>query len=69
MKRKNLPCVVDSPKDGDLGTSWTCTGDPREPNANGFTYYECDLTFGLVYFRNIKQVKIGETHLHAFISI
>eukprot|EP00903_Cladosiphon_okamuranus_P020463 g18782.t1 len=46
-------------KDGDLGTSWTCTGDPREPTDGGYIYYECDLSFGLVYYRNIKQVKIA----------
>ena len=48
-------------QDGDLGTSWTCTGDPSEPNASGNIYYDCELTFGLVYYRNVKQVKIGET--------
>eukprot|EP00752_Nemacystus_decipiens_P014961 g13320.t1 len=48
-------------KDGDLGTSWSCTGDAREPDDNGNTFYECELTLGLVYYRNIKQVKIALT--------
>ncbi|CAM9622988.1 unnamed protein product [Ectocarpus sp. 6 AP-2014] len=46
-------------KDGDLSTSWTCTGDPREVNLQGILYYECSLLFDLVYTRHIKQVKIA----------
>ncbi|CAM9160433.1 unnamed protein product [Ectocarpus sp. 4 AP-2014] len=46
-------------KDGDFTTSWTCTGDPTEPNDEGITYYQCELLFGLVYYRHVKQVKIA----------
>lgn len=51
---------LSSQKDGDLSTSWTCTGDPREPSAEGYSLFECSLVFDLVYTRHIKQVKIGE---------
>lgn len=47
-------------QDGDFSTSWTCTGDPTEPNDEGITSYQCELLFSVVYFRRIKQVKIGE---------
>lgn len=56
-------CHVLSCQDGDLSTSWTCTGDPREPDDDGITFYECEIGIGLVYFRHIKQVKIGESSL------
>ncbi|CAM9225071.1 unnamed protein product [Ectocarpus fasciculatus] len=46
-------------KDGDFSTSWTCTGDPTEPNDEGVTSYQCELLFSVVYFRRIKQVKIA----------
>ncbi|CAM9842773.1 unnamed protein product, partial [Ectocarpus sp. 8 AP-2014] len=46
-------------KDGDLSTSWTCTGDPREVSPQGIQYYECSLLFDLLYTRHIKQVKIA----------
>ncbi|CAM9369501.1 unnamed protein product, partial [Sphacelaria rigidula] len=42
-------------KDGDLDTSWTCTGNPPTNN-----FYQCTLSFDLFSFRHIKQIKIGE---------
>ncbi|CAN0303751.1 unnamed protein product, partial [Ectocarpus sp. 12 AP-2014] len=46
-------------KDGDFATSWTCTGDPKEPNDEGITYYQCEFFIPLVYYRHIKQIKIA----------
>ncbi|CAM9688654.1 unnamed protein product [Scytosiphon promiscuus] len=48
-------------KDGDLSTSWECTGDANEPDDDGNVYYECEILLSMVYFRHLKQVKIGET--------
>lgn len=47
------------PQDGDFSTSWSCTGGPRNVEQR-VIYYECTLGFSLEYYRNIKQVKIGE---------
>ncbi|CAM9582225.1 unnamed protein product [Ectocarpus fasciculatus] len=44
-------------KDGDLSTSWTCTGNPTDDDGN--TDFDCELSFYLVYYRRIKQVKIA----------
>lgn len=46
-------------KDGDLSTSWTCTGDPRDPSDSSFVY-DCTVSFDLFSFRHIKEVRIGE---------
>lgn len=43
-------------KDGDMSTSWTCTGDPKEDDDY---YYDCNLYFNMVYYRHLKQIKIG----------
>ncbi|CAM9878861.1 unnamed protein product [Ectocarpus sp. 12 AP-2014] len=43
-------------KDGDMSTSWTCSGDPQETDD---TSYDCILQFSMFYPRNIKQVKIA----------
>lgn len=40
-------------KDGDLETSWTCTGDPQD------IYYACSLAFKLTSYRHVKQLKIA----------
>ncbi|CAN0361959.1 unnamed protein product, partial [Ectocarpus sp. 8 AP-2014] len=44
-------------KDGDMSTSWNCSGDPQETDD---TSYDCILQFSMFCHRNIKQVKIGE---------
>lgn len=51
----------------DLSISRTCTGNPTEPDDDGYTYYSCQLTFDLVYFHRIKQVKIGENSVRSTI--
>lgn len=56
-------------QDGDFSTSWTCTGDPREPDDDGSIYYECEVNIGLVHFRHIKQVKIGESVFDTFVML
>lgn len=43
-------------KDGDMSTSWSCTGDPTPDD----DVYECYVTFSMFAYRHIKQVKIGE---------
>ncbi|CAN0400366.1 unnamed protein product, partial [Ectocarpus fasciculatus] len=43
-------------KDGDMSTSWTCSGDPQETDD---TYFDCTLQFGMFSHRRIKQVKIA----------
>lgn len=45
------------PKDGDLSTSWTCSGDPQGADD---PYYDCNIYFNLYSYRHVKQVKIGE---------
>jgi len=45
-------------QDGDLSTSWACTGDPQ---AGEVTNYECRAAFDLFSYRRVKQVKIGES--------
>lgn len=47
-------------KDGDFSTSWTCTGDPRDPSDSSFVY-DCTILFDLFSYRHIKEVKIGES--------
>ena len=46
-------------KDGDLSTSWTCTGDLRDPSDTIFEY-DCTVYFDLFSHRHIKEVRIGE---------
>ncbi|CAM9252697.1 unnamed protein product, partial [Ectocarpus sp. 12 AP-2014] len=43
-------------KDGDMSSSWSCSGDPQETDD---TSYDCILQFSMFYHRNIKQVKIA----------
>ncbi|CAM9695160.1 unnamed protein product [Ectocarpus sp. 6 AP-2014] len=43
-------------KDGDMSTSWTCSGDPQEADD---PYYDCILQFNMFSHRHIKQVKIA----------
>eukprot|EP00752_Nemacystus_decipiens_P013409 g11873.t1 len=45
-------------KDGDFSTSWTCTGDPRDPDDATFVY-DCTIYFDLVSYRHIKEVRIA----------
>ena len=44
-------------QDGDLSTSWTCSGDPQGVDD---PYYDCNVYFNLYSYRHVKQVKIGE---------
>eukprot|EP00752_Nemacystus_decipiens_P014959 g13318.t1 len=43
-------------KDGDLSTSWTCSGDPH---GDDDPYYDCNIYFNLYSYRHVKQVKIA----------
>eukprot|EP00752_Nemacystus_decipiens_P014960 g13319.t1 len=45
-------------KDGDLSTSWSCTGSEQVAD-DGTTTYECSIRFSMMYRRHIKQVKIA----------
>ena len=51
--------VVLCEKDGDLSTSWSCTGSEREAD-DGTITYECDIDFNMMYRRHIREVRIGE---------
>lgn len=51
-------------KDGDLSTSWSCTGSEQDADdVTGTISYECRIRLSMMYRRHIKQVKIGEVLL------
>lgn len=51
-------------KDGDMASSWSCSGDPTPDD----DVFECYVTFDLFAYRQIKQVKIGETTLRRYVT-
>lgn len=52
-------------KDGDLSTTWTCSGDPQGADD---PYYDCNIYFNLYSYRHVKQVKIGESLVPAGVT-